>query len=92
MAEHKNILQRIGIGGYEFSGFDSFTEDQKHFAMCLIKMAYKEGLEEGAADIKSRIFYALEVQPEIEEQEQKKYEDFRNYLRTKNEKQNEKLP
>lgn len=63
MAQWKNTLQRIEIGGYDFC---SFTQAQKDFAMCLIKMAYNDGLEEGAADIKSRIFYALEVQPEID--------------------------
>ena len=56
-----NTIEKIENGKFNFS---EFTEGQVNFIKGLVKFAYNDGLEDGKAEIKNKIWNAIEVETE----------------------------
>ncbi|MFA5585565.1 MAG: hypothetical protein WDA02_03350 [Saccharofermentanales bacterium] len=56
-----NTIEKIEKGHFNFS---EFSEEQVNFIKGLVKFAYNDGLEDGKAEIKNRIWNAIEAETE----------------------------
>jgi uncharacterized protein (DUF2164 family) len=52
-----NTIEKIEKGHFNFS---EFTEEQINFIKGLVKFSYNDGLEDGKAEIKNKVWNALE--------------------------------
>lgn len=56
-----NTIEKIENGKFNFS---EFTEEQVNFIKGLVKFAYNDGFEDGKAEIKDKIWKAIEAETE----------------------------
>ena len=56
-----NTIEKIEKGHFNFS---EFSEEQINFIKGLVKFAYNDGLEDGIAEIKDKIWNAIEAETE----------------------------
>ncbi len=56
-----NTIEKIEKGHFNFR---EFSEEQVNFIKGLVKFAYNDGREDGKAEIKNRIWNAIEAETE----------------------------